>query len=195
MNNTNKLNGKDLINVGIYTAMYISVFFVGGLLTTLPVVYPFLLFLLPFICGIPMMLYYTKIRKFGMLTITGVINGLFFFFIGYTWMAIAFWIPFGFLADVILRFGNYNQFKFTLLSYCIYCLGEMGCHAPLFLAGQSYWDNIRKGMGDQYADTLMKMMPHWMLYAGFIILFAGGFCGALFGYRTLKKHFVRAGIA
>ena len=79
MQKSNKLNGKDLINVGIYTAMTLVIFFVFGLLTSLPVIYPFLLFIWPFVCGIPMMLYYTKIQKFGMLTITGVICGLFFF--------------------------------------------------------------------------------------------------------------------
>ena len=69
MENTNKLTGKDLINVGIYSAMTLVIFFVVGLLTSLPVVYPFLFLIWPIVCGIPMMLYYTKIRKFGMLTI------------------------------------------------------------------------------------------------------------------------------
>ena len=76
MENTNKLTGKDLINVGIYSAMTLVIFFVVGLLTALPVVYPFLFLIWPIVCGIPMMLYYTKIRKFGMLTITGIIGGI-----------------------------------------------------------------------------------------------------------------------
>ena len=42
MQKSNKLNGKDLINVGIYTAMTLVIFFVCGLLTSLPVIYPFL---------------------------------------------------------------------------------------------------------------------------------------------------------
>lgn len=65
MENTNKLTGKDLINVGIYSAMTLVIFFVVGLLTALPVVYPFLFVIWPIVCGIPMMLYYTKIKKFG----------------------------------------------------------------------------------------------------------------------------------
>ncbi|MBE6034245.1 MptD family putative ECF transporter S component [Aminipila sp.] len=195
MEKTNKLTGKDLINVGIYTSMYIAVFFVFGLLTTLPVVYPFLMFFLPFICGIPMMLYYTKIKKFGMLTITGIINGIFFFLIGYTWIPIAFWTVFGLLSDLVLKAGDYKSFKYTLLSYIVYSLGEMGCHGPLFLAGQSYWNNISASMGQQYADALRMMMPQWMFYLGFVLLAAGGLCGALFGHKMLKKHFQRAGIA
>ena len=38
------------------------------------------------------------------------------------------------------------------------------------------------------------MMPSWMMYAGFLILFVGGICGALLGHKMLKKHFERAGI-
>ena len=54
MENTKKLTGKDLINVGIYTAMTLVIFFVVGLLTALPVVYPFLFIIWPIVCGIPM---------------------------------------------------------------------------------------------------------------------------------------------
>ena len=97
MENTKKLTGKDLINVGIYTAMTLVIFFVVGLLTALPVVYPFLFIIWPIVCGIPMMLYYTKIQKFGMLTITGIIGGIFFYLIGYGWI--------GLLGFVMRRFG------------------------------------------------------------------------------------------
>lgn len=194
MQKSNKLNGKDLINVGIYTAMTLVIFFVFGLLTALPVIYPFLLFIWPFVCGIPMMLYYTKIQKFGMLTITGVICGLFFFLIGYTWIGLVGWTLGGILADIVLKAGQYKNFKVTLLSYACFCLGMMGCPANLWIAGQSYWENIHSSMGNQYAETLQSMMPSWMMYAGFVILFVGGICGALLGHKMLKKHFERAGI-
>lgn len=194
MQKSNKLTGKDLINVGIYTAMTLVIFFVVGFLTALPVVYPFLFFIWPLICGIPMMLYYTKIEKFGMLTITGLICGLFFFLMGYTWIGLVVWTLGGVLADLVLMAGQYKNFKVTLLSYACFCLGMMGCPANLWLAGQAYWENIRSSMGDQFADTLQFTMPTWLLYAGFAILFIGGICGALLGRKMLKKHFERAGI-
>lgn len=195
MEKTNKLTGKDLINVGIYSAMTLAVFFVVGLLTTLPVLYPILLFLFPLTCGIPMMLYYTKIKKFGMLTITGLISGLFFFFIGYTWVGFVIWSLGGIAADLVLRVGHYKSFKVTLLSYAVFCLGMIGCPAPMWLAGQAYWDNIYSSMGEQYANTLQSIMPPWMAFVGLAILFVGGICGALLGHKMLKKHFQRAGIA
>ena len=117
MENTNKLTGKDLINVGIYSAMTLVIFFVVGLLTALPVVYPFLFVIWPIVCGIPMMLYYTKIKKFGMLTITGIIGGIFFYLIGYGWIGLLGWVLGGILSDVVLKIGGYQKFKVTVLSY------------------------------------------------------------------------------
>ena len=174
MENTKKLTGKDLINVGIYPAMTLVIFFVVGLLTALPVVYPFLFIIWPIVCGIPMMLYYTKIQKFGMLTITGIIGGI--------------------LSDVVLKIGGYQKFKVTVLSYACFCLGIMGCPANLWFAGEAYWENIHTSMGDQYANTLQSLMPSWMMYVGFALLFVGGILGALLGHKMLKKHFERAGI-
>lgn len=190
----NKLVGKDLINVGIYSAMTLVVFFIFGLLTTIPVVYPILLFVLPFVCGIPMMLYYTKIQKFGMLTITGLICGIFFFFIGYTWIAIVFWTLGGLASDIVLRIGKYKSGKIAVLSYGVFCLGMIGWPAPLWLAGEAYWDNIKDSMGEQYASALQSIMPSWMAWVALIVLFIGGICGALMGRKMLKKHFQRAGI-
>ena len=126
MENTNKLTGKDLINVGIYSAMTLVIFFIVGLLTALPVVYPVLFVIWPIVCGIPMMLYYTKIKKFGMLTITGIIGGIFFYLIGYGWIGLVGWFLGGLLGDIVLKIFGYQRFKVTVLSYSCLCLGIMG---------------------------------------------------------------------
>ena len=190
MENTKKLTGKDLINVGIYTAMTLVIFFVVGLLTALPVVYPFLFIIWPIVCGIPMMLYYTKIQKFGMLTITGIIGGIFFYLIGYGWIGLLGWVLGGILSDVVLKIGGYQKFKATVLSYACFCLGIMGCPANLWFAGEAYWENIHTSMGDQYANTLQSLMPSWM-QNGTIV--ERGTIGSLFASprEEWTKEFVR----
>ena len=77
MDKQNKLNAKDLINVGIYTAMYLVVFFVIGMLNAFPIFYPISLFVSPLITGVPFMLFTTKIKKSGMIFIMAVILGYF----------------------------------------------------------------------------------------------------------------------
>ena len=63
------LNAKDLIHVGIYTAMYLVVFFAVGMLNAIPFLYPLEYLLSPILTGIPFMLFLTKVEKFGMVSI------------------------------------------------------------------------------------------------------------------------------
>lgn len=127
-------------------------------------------------------------------TITGIIGGIFFYLIGYGWIGLLGWVLGGILSDVVLKIGGYQKFKVTVLSYACFCLGIMGCPANLWFAGEAYWENIHTSMGDQYANTLQSLMPSWMMYVGFALLFVGGILGALLGHKMLKKHFGRAGI-
>ena len=71
-----KLQGKDLINVGIFTAIYFVVFMAVAMLGFIPIFLPLLIAIAPLIAGIVMMLYYSKIQKFGMVSLTGLICGI-----------------------------------------------------------------------------------------------------------------------
>lgn len=70
---SNTLQAKDLINIGIFTAIYFVVFFAGMMLGYIPIFIPLLGFVCPILCGIPFMLYLTKVKKFGMVSLTGII--------------------------------------------------------------------------------------------------------------------------
>ena len=94
-----------------------------------------------------------------LLTITGIIGGIFFYLIGYGWIGLLGWVLGGILSDVVLKIGGYQKFKATVLSYACFCLGIMGCPANLWFAGEAYWENIHTSMGDQYANTLQSLMP------------------------------------
>ncbi len=190
-----RLNGKDLINVGVYTAITIFVLFIVGLLNAFPPAYPFTMVLWPLAGAIPMMLYYTKIKKFGMVTLTGVISGVFFFLLGYTWVALVVLSLAGLAADVVLKVGGYQRFAAHALSYAVYCLGMITAPLLLWFAGPAYWDDIEQSMGPEYAQGLQTFMPPWMLYVALPLLFLSGLAGAFLGRRMLRKHFVRAGIA
>lgn len=65
----NKLQGKDLINVGIFTAIYFVVMMAIAMLGFIPIFLPLLIVLVPLIGGIVMMLYYSKVQKFGMVSL------------------------------------------------------------------------------------------------------------------------------
>ena len=56
------------------------------------------------------------VYKRQMLTITGIIGGIFFYLIGYGWIGLLGWVLGGILSDVVLKIGGYQKFKVTVLS-------------------------------------------------------------------------------
>ena len=192
--NSQKLTAKDLINVGLYTAIYVVIFFAVGMLNAIPVLYPALYILIPLITGIPFMLFLTKTEKFGMVTIMSVICGLFWFLMGYTWLALVSYVVCGVLADLVLRSGSYKSFRRDVLGFWLFSCGMIGCQAPMWVMADTYMAGVEASMGAEYASELAHYMPSWMGLAAVVIIFVGALLGAMLGRKMLKKHFQRAGI-
>lgn len=191
----NKLNAKDLINVGIYTAIYLVIFFVIGMLGAIPILYPLEYLLIPVLTGIPFMLFLTKVEKFGMVSIMGIILAVFWYLMGYTWIPTITYIAAGLLSDFILSLGKYKSFKVSVAGYWIFSCAMIGCAAPMWLLTSTYMEQVRSVMGDEYVAGITKYMPSWMGIAGIGIILVSSVTGALLGRKMLKKHFERAGIA
>ena len=192
---SNKLQAKDLINLGLFTVLY----FVIGCCVAVPVGFvpiflPILGALWSLITGIPFMLFLTKTDKFGMVTIMSVICGVFWFLMGYTWTAIVGYVVFGIISDLVLRAGKYKSFKIDVIGYWLFSCGMIGCQAPMWVMADSYMAGIEQSMGAQYASELARYMPSWMGIAAIAIIYVGALLGSLLGHKMLKKHFERAGI-
>ena len=190
----NKLQAKDLINVGIFTAIYFVLFFAGMMLGYIPIFIPLLGLVCPIICGIPFMLYLTKVKKFGMVTLSGIILGLLNMLIGSGVLVLIFGIVFGVAADLIMKSGKYQSWKFTLLGNGVFSLWIMGFVSRMFLTRTEFFDSLVSSYGQEYVDTLMSYTPGWMFPVLFVVTFLGGILGALLGKAVLKKHFEKAGI-
>jgi len=190
-----RLNVKDLINVGLFTAIYFIVFFAVGMVGYIPVFMVALPFLVPAVGGIPFMLYLTRVNKFGMVSLTGILVSLLMFATGHGWIILATGIPFAVFADLILKSGDYASWNRTLLGYCVFSLWIYGAMLPMWIMRDSYFAAMREGYGDEYTNVLMGLMSGWMLPVLALLAVAGALTGAFIGRGTLKKHFTRAGIA
>lgn len=192
---SNKLQAKDLINVGVFTAIYFIVFFAGMMLGYIPIFIPLLGLVCPILCGIPFMLYLIKVKKFGMVSLTGIILGLLNLIMGSGVLVLIFGIIFGVLGDVILRAGKYQSWKCTLLGNGVFSLWIMGYVSRMFLTRDTFFASLVSSYGQEYVDTLMSYTPGWTYPVLFVVTFIGGILGALLGKAVLKKHFEKAGIA
>jgi len=190
-----QLQAKDLINVGIYTAIYFVIFFAGMMLGYIPIFIPLLGLVCPILCGIPFILYLTKVKKFGMVTLTGVILGLLNLIMGSGVLVLVAGVIFGIVSDLILRAGKYQSWKCTLLGNGVFSLWIMGYVSRMFLTRDAFFSSLVSSYGQKYANTLMSYTPGWMFPVLFVVTFIGGILGALLGKAVLKKHFEKAGIA
>lgn len=190
----NKLNAKDLIQVGIFAAIYFVLFFISGMTGFVPifaVLFPIVLALLG---GIPMILFLTKTKKFGMVTIMGIIMGLIAFAIGSGWPSLPVAVVFGLLADLIYRAGQYKSWKHMLLCYCVFSLWVIGSMLPMWIMKDAFFAGVSISQGAAYADAVSALITGWMLIIVVITTFLAAVIGAYLGRGVLKKHFKRAGI-
>ncbi len=193
MTTQERINGKDLINIGIYAAIYCVVMTAIAMLGFIPIMMPALTVLVPLIGGIPMMLFYTKVKKFGMITIMGAIVGVFLMITGMgIWPAIL-GLPIGFLADLVAKSGGYTSAKKSILSYATLCLLIFGNYIALYLDIDGYFAT-RQSFGEEYISALSAVMQPWTAPVLFISCFVFGALGAVLGQKLLKKHFEKAGI-
>lgn len=191
---SNKLQAKDLINVGIFTTIYFVLFFAGMMLGYIPIFIPLLGLVCPILCGIPFMLYLTKVKKFGMVSLTGIVLGLLNLIMGSGVLVFIAGVAFGVLSDLVLRTGGYQSWKCTFIGNGIFSLWIMGYVSRMFLTRDAFFSSLVSSYGQEYVDTLMSYTPGWMFPVLFIVTLIGGILGALLGKAVLKKHFEKAGI-
>ena len=196
MQENNKLNVKDLINIGVFTALYFVVFFVVSFVGYVPILMVALPAICGFVAGIPFMLFLTRVKKFGMVTIMALILGLLELVMGRPWPVLLIALAAGVCADLILKGSNYKSVKSCVLTCGVFSLWMMGMALPLFFGYRdSYLAGLVEGYGQAYVDTLAKLTPNWAFFVLVVLCFLGGILGGLLGARILKKHFKKAGMA
>ena len=192
----NKLTVKDLINVGVFTALYIVLFFITSFLGYVPILMLGLPVICPIIVGIPFMLFLSKTHTFGMVTIMSTILGLFMLLLGRPWPVLLIAIAAGVVTDLLLKIKNYKSIKMSVIGSGILSLWMMGMVLPCFFGyREPYFETIRQGYGNEFADALYKITPDWMFFLMIVLCFIGGILGGLLGSAVLKKHFKKAGMA
>lgn len=191
---SNKLTGKDLVTVGIYTAIYFVSMMIVAFLGFIPIFIPLLSVLVPILGGIPFMLFLSKTKKFGMITILSTINGVLMLLTGMGIYAVITGFIFGLIADLIVKSGNYQSAKKGLLGYAVFSCWLFGNFMPFYIGKEAQFAMLTEGYGQEYAIALEALMPLWQAPILFVASFVFGIVGGIIGKAACKKHFKRAGI-
>lgn len=191
----NKLQAKDFITIGIYTAILAAISLVVSFTMFIPIFIVISAFLIPVIDGIPFMLFATKIKKFGMVSLMGTLSGIINCVLGMGIYTIPTGVIFGLLADLVLNSGNYKSKAKAVLGYGVYSMWLIGNYVTVVLTRESYYEMlIEGGMTQEYVEAMSKYVPDQSLIWLLAMCFVGGIVGGLIGLKMHKKHFEKAGI-
>lgn len=197
VNMDNKLKGKDLITIGIFSAIYFVINFAFMLMGG---IHPVLWMLMPgfiaIFAGIPFMLMASKVQKPGAVFLMGLITALIYFATGqFTLVILISMASTCILAEVVRGFTKYNSFKGNSISYVIFSLGMIGSPLPIWLFKADFLAQImEQGMPADYVSSVEALSSNAMLIVLFVAPVIGGIIGAFIAKGLFKKHFVKAGI-
>ena len=197
--NTQKkgMTGKDIITVGIFSAIYFVINFAFMILSGL---HPLLWILMPGLiavfAGIPFLMMCTKVPKTGAVVLMGFITALIYFGTGEcrVFVLIAFAVS-CILGELGRVCSHYRSFRGNALAYVFFALGMIGAALRVWIMRDSFLAEIsQQGMPEAYVSTLAALTSAGMI----VVLVRAPIVGAILGILLAKgmdrKLFEKAGI-
>lgn len=197
MKKTNKLQIKDLVTIGIYTAIYfmvnVIVMVCGGIA---PLVWIFMPTILSLLCGVIYMPLMAKVQKPGAILIMGMITSLIYLIRdGFSLVLFVTYSVFCILAELIRKQMGYSSFKSNLFSYAFFSMGMVGDLLPIWMFRDKYAEHmLSSGMPADYIEVLNNVTSVGMLVVMLVATFLMAFVGGFLGKFVMKKHLEKAGM-
>lgn len=191
-----KLTGKDVIAIGIYSAIYFVMNFAAMMTGFIPLLWILLAGTAAILTGIPFLLMAVKVPKPGAVLIMGFITAFLYFATGQFTVLILITMllacvlseGYRYITKYVLKFRNLAV-TFILFSY-----GMVGSPLALFVYRESFLAQISETMSRKYVAAISSYITTPMLILLLVSPIAGGFLGALIAKGIFKKHFKKAGI-
>lgn len=193
---SNKLQGRELITIGVFAAIYlVIVTVIGGVCMPIPPLYLLMPAIIALLNGTVYMLLLAKVQKRGGIFILGLMPAVLLMAMGHMWTILASCVLCGVLAELITGAGKFKSFSRNAIGYCVFSLNLIGAFIPIWVMREFFFaDTLRRGMSVEFIDTLRRMTPLWVLFAMLAVTVIAAAIGAVTGRKLLKKHFSKAGI-
>lgn len=192
---TNKLKGKDLITIGIFTAVYFVMAALCNALCGITAIGWFLSSAVAgLLCATPFLILASKVKKSFALLILTVIVGLVFSLTYHIAVTITFIVA-GIIAEIIRYATKYNSFWGNVICYMLVSLGMAASPLPLWLDTDAFIKQITDfGVSQSYIDTCQSLTSPFMFVLIIVATLVFAFLGSLISRALFKKHFIKAGI-
>ena len=196
MNQNRKLTGKDVITIGIYSAIYFVMNFAAMMTGLIPLLWILLPGTVAILTGIPFLLMAVKVPKPGAVLIMGLITAFLYFVTGqFTVLILITMLIACVLSEVYRYITKYNlKFSNLAVAFILFGYGMAGSPLALFVYRESFLAQISETMSQEYVAAISSYITTPMLILLLVSPIAGGFLGALIAKGIFKKHFKKAGI-
>ena len=196
MNQNRKLTGKDVITIGIYSAIYFVMNFAAMMTGLIPLLWILLPGTVSILTGIPFLLMVVKVPKPGAVLIMGFITAFLYFVTGQFTVLILITMLIACVVSEVYRYITKYDLKFRNLAvaFILFSYGMAGSPLALFVYRESFLAQISETMSREYVAAISSYITTPMLILLLVSPIAGGFLGALIAGGIFKKHFKKAGI-
>ena len=185
---------KDFLNVALFVVLYYVAFFAAMCAGYIPVLMTVLTLITGTVCGIPFMLFLTKVKKPGMVLLMGLICGLLSLTMGSGVWPLATALAASLLAELILWALHYQPTIHMIWAYVVFTLWNTGFGLRLYLASfGSYREQLVEQYGEAYVSEMLANVTGVGFWGGIALTLLGGVLGGLLGYGVFKKHFQKIG--
>lgn len=186
---------KDLVNVGIFGALYIVIAFVVAFIGYIPAFIVAVTGFIGIVATIPLFLFYSKIeRPVLCCTLLCSLFGFMMLMTGHDWTVMLFSLVGGALAGIILKATKKSFWGCTLASMAT-SLAPSSMLLPLWTAKEQYLELTRSMCDAEYTAYMEQLgQSYWPLALEFGCGFVGCLIGAFIAKRVMKKHFERIGL-
>lgn len=191
----NKYQVKDIMNVGIFVVLYYVAFFSAMCLGYIPFFMSILSLISGIVCGIPFMLFLTKVKKFGMVLLFGIICGIITLLMGSGILPLITAVIAALISEIILLSGKYRLGIRSIFAYAVFTLWNLGYGLRLYVSTASTFTNsLEESYGEEYVSAMLGYALEPSFWVSVLLCLAGGILGGLLGFFIFRKHFRKAGI-
>ncbi|WP_327582912.1 MptD family putative ECF transporter S component [Nonomuraea sp. NBC_00507] len=191
------MSPKDLINIGVFGALYLVVVFGINMLGFInPAVMLVALVASIVAGGIPFMLFLTRVRHAGMVTIFAIVTAGLLMLSGHPLISFLISVGCALVAEAIIWAGRYRSRGLSVLAYAVYSAWYAGPMMPIFYDREAYFSGpSMQMMGADYVSQMQALLSPGVLIAFDLSTIVFGLLGGLLGLRLMHKHFEKAGLA
>ena len=191
-----KLTGKDVIAIGIYSAIYFVMNFAAMITGFIPLFWILLAGTAAILTSIPFLLMAVKVPKPGAVLIMGFITAFLYFITGHFTVLILITMLIACVLSETYRYITKYALKFRnlVVAFILFSYGMVGSPLALFVYRESFLAQISETMSRKYVVAISSYITTPMLILLLVSPIVGGLLGALIAKRMFKKHFEKAGI-